>query len=107
MLVHLPREVKNTIYSYVGHDLNWSDLKKDMHSFTAYCTLYWSDYKKHRCDVTYYAKEEMWVDLQGASRHWKKEGKELREIIVAAALNLQVLCHIHLPPGVHYNDNFE
>ena len=49
----------------------------------------------------------MWVDLQGASQYWKKEGKELREIIVAEALNLQVLCHIHLPSGVHYNEKFD
>ena len=91
MLVNLTRDLKNKIYSYVGHDLNWSDLKKDMHKFTAYCTLYLSDYKKHCCDVTYYTKEETWVDLQGTSQYWKKEGKEMCEIIVVAALNLQVL----------------
>ena len=63
MLVHLTRDLKIKIYSYLGHDLNWSDFKKYMHKFTAYCTLYLSDYKKHHREVTCYAKEEMWIDL--------------------------------------------
>ena len=107
MLAYLPREIKDQIYSYVGHDLTWSELKADMHMYSEYCDLYIADYEKHRRHVKYYAENKMWASLQAASQYWKTEGRELCEIIIARTLKLQIQCPLRLPRGVHFNEKFD
>ena len=107
MLAYLPREIKDQIYSYVGHDLTWSELRADMHMYSEYCDLYIADNAKHRRCVKYYAQNEMWASLQAVSQYWKREGRELCEIIIARALKLQIQCPLRLPRGVHFNEKFD
>ena len=99
--------MKNYIHLFLGRELNWEELRERAQEYSKYCNLYVNDYAVHRSSLQHYAREERWVSFQGASQFWKREGKELRRIMVMAALDLQLFFLVHLPPGVHYTEIFD
>ena len=107
MLARLPRDVKKYILLFLGRELNWEVLRERAQEYSKYCNLYVNDYAVHRSLLQRYATEEMWATFSVASKYWKKEGTELRNIMVTAALDLQIFFLVRLPPGVHYTEKFK
>ena len=107
MLARLPRDMKNSIHLFLGHELNWEELHERAQEYSGYCNHYINEDVQHRSLLKCYARNKSWELFHGASRHWKREGKQLRRIIVEGALDLQLFFLVCLPPGVHYTEIFD
>jgi hypothetical protein len=99
----MPFEVRDMICDFAEAGLK-DRIKQDISWYKQLCDGYCRDYNAFISDLRRYSNEEDWIQRNTVSVMWKREGRELRKLIVTYAKRIRWYCAVRLPRGVYYHE---